>query len=366
MMAPIETTYPITGPLLPYLLVLECVVCFVYLEIGIMLGIRARIKRKELRIMQEKAFIGLFIGYGLMWLFGIYGDYYTTNPQVRMEIYNIGHIAIAIGANIFVYEIEKSKVFFKKRYFTFTIAATSIIFLYLTYFNKMEYSGYAINIFWPFLFLFLTLYLKKLILVNRKKKELHNFHLLLFEFALGSSLLIVGYGLTTDTIREILQIGLEVRLFGDILQVIASIFIVLFIISTPSFSEYDWQEKIDRILIMHKSGLLLFEKKFHEDLPPLDGTYMSGILTTLKLMLERVVDKESASIIEKQDKILIIQPGKSIFGVLICNEMLNSLRILLSNLINKIEAIYSNILENWKGDLKIFAPIDEIVNDIFF
>ncbi len=359
-----ETNYPISGSLMPFLLIAEWVVCFLFLELGIVLWIRARVKRKELKTIEEKGVIGILIGYSLMWNFFIIGDYYVSNSELRLFLFNIGYLCIIIGANMFVYEIEKSKIFYKKRYITIIFTAISIIYV-IVLFTNVEYGFYAINAFWPFLFLFLLLYLKKIIVINKKKRQLHTFHRVLFEFSMGGALLIVGYGLTTDLGRELLGAGLEIRLLGDILQLTSSIFIVLFIISTPSFSEYGWRGKIDRIIIMHKSGLLLFQRRFR-DASELDGPLISGILTTLKMLLERIIDKESASVIEKQDKILIIQPGKYINGVLICDEMLLSLRTMLTILVNKIEAIYSKILENWTGDLKIFGPIEEIVKDVFF
>ena len=82
-------------------------------------------------------------------------------------------------------------------------------------------------------------------------------------------------------------------------------------------------------------------------------------------MLETVSASEDISIIEKKGKIVIIQPGKYIYGVLICDENLNSLQILLSNFIEKIETIYSNVLENWDGDLKVFKPINDFAKEIF-
>ena len=84
------------------------------------------------------------------------------------------------------------------------------------------------------------------------------------------------------------------------------------------------------------------------------------------MMLDRISEKEEISIIEQKDKFIIIQPGKYIYGALICKANLFSVQILLNGLIEKIEKIYSHILKNWNGDLKMFKPITEIVRDHFF
>ena len=107
--------------------------------------------------------------------------------------------------------------------------------------------------------------------------------------------------------------------------------------SIPSFSEYDYQEKIESIYIMHMSGLFLYKKTFREKVDDFDETVVSGTIASIKMMLESVSDKKGGILtIEKRGKIIIIQPGKYVIGVLICDEKLNSLQILLNKFIEKI------------------------------
>ena len=89
-------------------------------------------------------------------------------------------------------------------------------------------------------------------------------------------------------------------------------------------------------------------------------------MTSIRMMLQELIDKRGASIIEKEGKVVIIQSGTLINGVIICDERLNSLQILLNNFIKKVEEIYQGILKQWKGNLEIFQPIDNIVQDFFF
>jgi len=117
---------------------------------------------------------------------------------------------------------------------------------------------------------------------------------------------------------------------------------------------------------MHKSGLFIYKKSFREKTSPIDESVITGTLTTIKMMLEKVSDNDTFSIIKKKEKILIFQPGRFIYGVLICEEELESLKILLSKFINKIETIYSNILEDWDRNLNVFTPIEGIAKEIFY
>ena len=150
------------------------------------------------------------------------------------------------------------------------------------------------------------------------------------------------------------------------MQLFGLFILFLFFISIPSFLEYDWQKKIDSLYIIHKSGLLIYTKSFiGEDESPYNSS-ISGIITSLKMMLEHISNKEDISVIEQKGKIIIIHPGSYIYGVLICEVNLDSLQILLSNFIEKIEIIYSNILKEWDGDLKVLRPIDAIIKEYFY
>ena len=89
------------------------------------------------------------------------------------------------------------------------------------------------------------------------------------------------------------------------------------------------------------------------------------IRETLKLLIEQVTRKEGISMIEKEGKIVIIQPRKYVTGVLITDEKLISLNNLLNKLMEKIETVYMGILPEWDGDLNIFLPIENMVKKIF-
>ncbi|MFX1257249.1 MAG: hypothetical protein ACFFAN_05295 [Promethearchaeota archaeon] len=200
---------------------------------------------------------------------------------------------------------------------------------------------------------------------NTKIKRVQkHFNLSLFEFIIGLFLILIGCLFSIDLIVKILS--LNFRLLGDVFQIIGVIFLALYFISVPTLSEYDWQEKIDNVLIIHKSGLFIYKKFFHETTTPINDSLVSGVISLIEMALEKITHKEEISIIEKEGKTIIIQPGQYIIGVLICDETLNSLLILLNNFINKIETLYSNILSNWDGELKIFKPIDDIAKEIFF
>ncbi|TFG01398.1 MAG: hypothetical protein EU540_03760 [Promethearchaeota archaeon] len=259
--------------------------------------------------------------------------------------------------------MENYKVFIRKYLFT-KICLALIIFSFLAFFIDSYYRLFILLSFWIFIIGFFIIYLIDLGSKFYTKIDFRGFKLNLLKFCIGIILIAVG---STLTMRFLVGIfGLGIRFIGDILQLFGLIFISFFFIAIPSYSEYNWQDKIISVFLMHKSGLFIYKKSFREKASPIDESVITGTLTTIKMMLEQVSHIDSISIIKKKEKILIFQPGKFIYGVLICEEELESLKILLSKFINKIETIYSNILEDWDRNLNVFTPIEGIAKEIFY
>ncbi len=354
--------FPLDGPIADVLLVIEWIIVFIYLEFALVFLNRTLKFKKELKSLQEKGYVFLFLGFSLMWIFFIIGDYYMISLDLRYICLNCGYVSLMLGCVIFFYTIEKNKIFLKRYLFTLIFTLDIILFILIIFIDI--YSGQLITFtFWIIFLLFFIFYSIELGSIFKSNPILGNYKFQYLKLVLGIIFLIFGFGLTIDFIIDLF--GLISRVIGDLLQIGAIIFLFLFFISIPSFLEYDWQKKVENIYIIHKSGLLIYEKSFiGEDDDQYDSS-ISGKITSLKMMLEHISKKEDISVIEKKGKIIIIQPGHYIYGVLICKVKLNSLQILLNNFIEKIEVIYSKILEKWDGDLKVLRPIDKIVKDYF-
>jgi len=357
-----ENLYPISGPLKEPLLIMEWIIFSMFIELGTIIWIRINTKSSEIKIEQEKAFSILVYGYGIMWIFTVIGDYYMITMESRLFFLNLGRCFQSLAAVGFIYFLENYRIFYKKYLLTIISLIVFLIFLLISILSP-TLTGFAAIGYWPFFLLFFIFYLKKFrsFFTSETLAKIAKFEF--FNFLIGMVLLSIGFGLSTDFMR--LFFGLEFRFIGDILQLISIIFLYVFIIILPSFSEYDWKEKIDEVIIMHKSGLLIYRKGFRSEEDTGTAPIISGTLTTLKLLIEQVTKEKGTSIIEKEGKTVIIQPGKYIIGVLIMDEKLVVLKKFLDKLVEKIENIYSGVLPNWKGDLKIFSPIEYMVKSVF-
>lgn len=359
-----QEVFPIQGPLREPLLILEGIITFLILEQALILWLRVKSKKSgELKTLQEKAYIWLFCGYGFMWIFIIISDFHIYNSYFGTIFLNLGFIIQALCLLVFFMTMEKYKIYIKKYLFT-KLSVLVLLFNIIVFIVDLYIAVYTISIFTIIFVIFFTIYFKELNSNIYVKREYSNLKLEILKFYFGTIIIAIGYQLTTRYIVKIY--GLNYRIFGDLLQLIGFFLLAWSIISVPSFTEYNWRDKVENIFIIHKSGLLIYEKKFKEKSNPLDGSFISAILTISQMMLERTIYKDGTSIIEKEGKIIIIQSGKYVNGILICDEKLESIQILLNKLVERIETVYLNVLKDWKGNLNIFLSIENIIKEIFF
>jgi len=354
--------FPLVGPLREPLIILESIILCFFLELAFYFWIRVRSEKKEIKSLQEKAYIWLFLGLYFMIIFYIVADFFAETPEARTLFLNFGYFGEMFGSIFFLYGMEKQVVFLKKHLIT-TIYAIMMTIHIILFFVAIQYTQTISWVFFFLLMLFLFLYIRALSSKIHLKDAEGNFNWDLIKIFTGFFCLGLGFGLTTDF--AISFFGLGIRLVGDILVLFSILFISLFFTSVPSLLEYYWQEKLVSIFLMMKSGLCIYYKFFKDKIEDIDETLVSGQLATVKIILEEITDSEGVTIIEKQEKTTIIQPGQFIIGVSISDEHFNSIQILLKTFVEKIEKIYYKIFQNWDGNLNVFKPIEEIANAIF-
>ena len=185
---------------------------------------------------------------------------------------------------------------------------------------------------------------------------------MIFKFIIGFSSIIIGYVLVR--ILTIFENYLFYRFIGNVLHIIGATFLFIFFSEIPSLSELYWKKRVVSFYIILKSGLLIYYKHFRSETNYLESSLKSGGIVSVEMVLENITDSNGISIIERKDKKITIYSGNYIYGVIISDEILRSHQLILKNIISKIENIYSPILSNWQGDLKVFSPIDNIIEDM--
>jgi len=354
--------YPITGPLRLILIVMEGIICGIALEFAFLFYIRVKREKNKLKTIQEKAYIWIFLGYSSVWFIFLLTDYYI-DPSIRLMILNFGYFSLMFFAGVFIYYIEKIKIFYKKYFFTTIFAVMILLYIFLMIYS-IDIATLLSHAMWPVFLCFFVFYLRELRKDFYVKKSLREFNINFLKFIIGVFFLVSGYQLTLGWALR--TFGLYIRFIGDVFQLIGLFFLLLFFISVPSFSEYDWKDKIESIYIINKGGIFLYKRFFREKEENLDPNIVTGTLTSIKLMLEKMTDRKGVSIIEREEGIILYYPGDKLTVVMFCDEKLISLQILTESFLEKIETVYANVMDTWKGDTNIFLPIENIIKEFFY
>jgi len=358
-----QVIFPIQGPFQEPLLIMEEIVIFFALEFGFLFLIKYKIKKEEISNLQEKAFSWFCLGYSLMYIVYIISDYYVEDSYIRLILLDFAYFIQMIFGLLFIYNMEKFQIFFKKFLFTFIFIVFMILFVICAFIALEFVHTFSFFFSWIIYIIFFFYYMIRVSTSKQMKKILRNFKWHLFQLYSGFFFLNIGYALTTYVISNLF--GLIGRLIGAVFQIIGLIFLSLYFLSISSITEYFWREKIDSIYIIMQSGLCLYTKHFREKRKSFDEIVASGALSSVQIILELITETKDLSIIEKEGKTMIFQPGEYIIGVLVCEEDLESIRITLKNFVQKIEKIYYNVLRTWDGNLNVFKPIEDIINEVF-
>jgi len=354
--------YYIEGPLRDVLLITEWIVVLFSLEICLVFWSRIKNKnRNEVQTSEEKAFLYLFLGYSISYIFHTIGFYYV-DISLKMVLSNLAFLIMMPAVIGFIRIMEKNRTYIKENLFTIIFTILLIIHIFLTFFAFEVVNNYTI-LYFPLFSVFCLLYLKALNTDVYKKKNLKDFKIAATKLFVG--LLFLGLGEVT-LFDEIISIfGMWSLIVGNFFRLFGFIILFWFIRSVPSFSEYNWQDKIDDVLLVHKDGFLIFKKDFKNQQDTIHASIVAGMLSSIEMMLQTVTDKKGLTVIKKDEKVVIFKPSRFLIGILICDEDLKSLRILISKFVERIEDIYQKILEDWRGNLDIFKPIKFIVNEFF-
>ncbi len=368
-----EIIFPISTNFRLPLLVMEFIIVIALLEISLIFLMRFLKQEKELRNFQELGYFSLILGFGLMWMFYIFSDFYSSEAitssfliwergSVRDLFLNFGYFSIMVLYIIFLYCIERYKVFLYKRFlFTVLFIIYSAVFV-VFFFIDIKFTQNFSYLFWSIFIAFFVVYLISFI---RKVQNKQSLYIGLLKYLSGIGLTLIGFLFSTDAMVEIF--GLLGRFFGDILQLLGLVILSVFFLTLPPFSEFDWQDKLEAVFIMGASGICLYYKVFKEKKQFKDENLISAAFSSINTMINQLTHADSnLSKVKKKGENIIIYSGKFTTGVLYLNEDLNYPKVLLKEFVDKFEFTFHNILGNWDGNLTPFKqPAKVLAKDIF-
>ncbi|MEX2757069.1 MAG: hypothetical protein Q6365_016960 [Candidatus Sigynarchaeota archaeon] len=173
----------------------------------------------------------------------------------------------------------------------------------------------------------------------------------------------LGHGLTSGVVSYMFDPAF--RLVGDAIILCSVPGMSLFIARMPPFIEIDWYDKLESLFIMHPSGVCIYNHYFHKPAIDLHENLITSVITSIRMLLENITNQRGTSVIKKDQNTIIIYPGKYIFCVLICKEDLEAGRFLVKKMTDRIESVFSPVLDQWDGEMAVFEPIDSMRAEIF-
>jgi len=365
--------FPIIGDLRGVMLIIEWTFAFICLELALIFCMKYFKLKKGERSLQEIGYASLFFGFSFMWYFFIIADYYLSEEIItpfliwsqgseRALFLNLGYFSLMIGAFSFIRIMEKFKIYLFRKYF-FSIWFIILIVLFWTFFFiDIDITQNLAMMFWPPFIIFLVIYLIDFVKIMQNNE---NILIGILKYLPAFLLLIVGFALTTDIIIE--PFGLGFRLVGSIFQLISTIILFYYFINLPSFTEFEWQEKIEELYLIEEAGICLFHKAFIDKIEFDEDQLISSALSSINMVLNELTqeNKKGISIIKKEGKILTIYTSDYVSAVLFSKEELEYINISIEKFVKKVEKIYGNVLIDWKGNLDIFASVENLVDEIF-
>ena len=150
--------------------------------------------------------------------------------------------------------------------------------------------------------------------------------------------------------------GVNLRFLGALLELIGILLLFYFFITLPPFSEFEWESKMEHVIVMDQGGICLYDEALNEGSELIDQNLVAGAISSINILLEEITSDKGIIVINKKCKSIIIYPGKKIYGIMFCTEELNYIKVLLKRFIGKFEAVYILIILIRKDSTGNFLP----------
>lgn len=354
--------FPITGELRFILMIFEWIFSIISLEFGLLFMFRHRKEQHKFKYSQDFGYILLFFALSLSQILSVLGSYFSHDNFVIDVHHFISHILLFTGFLLFIIVKEKQRVVLFKQFF-FTLGLVIILILFIPFYI-VNNTLVIINsiIFLSLIYLFFIFFF---IEFNKKSKLEGKIMKKLMLTFLPFLLLLIGIFLTSDYSINLVQIPF--RLIGSLLQLVGVIFFAFFFLRFPTFSEFEWKDKIEEVFLINTNGACIFYKSYVQKIDLLSEHLITSAITSVNIMLKEILKPGSReiSVIKKKGKVIYIFPSDLITGVIFSKKESKVIDLYMNRLILKVEQVYKNVLTNWDGDLNIFNPIRDIYEEIF-
>jgi len=180
---------------------------------------------------------------------------------------------------------------------------------------------------------------------------------------------IISYILFLIAIIQIIQVILFnqylIPLEIKILVLIATILSGYSFYSIPSFTEFDWAQKIRHLYLLTPQGICIFQRPFKIKSITDEDLFGGSLIAIQSLMQEMIKSDKMLKVIDHEDAKIIFKQSLHAVAIMVADENLYIVQLKLQQLLKEFELLFGSFMEKWSGDLNLFQPLDPLVKRIF-
>lgn len=360
-MQSVSAIFPLTGLMADISVGLEFVISFFTIQIFVyfLLKYLKSPKKKKIRASRNLAWAVLCLGVGFTYIVFIIGDF-ILEPGLREEFNSHGYLILCISAFIFLMITERLENS-KYHIFTIVISLTLIILIISIILEAWTLAFSLATVGFPVALMYFIYYTRKLLhLSNRSERVVSKIRVLFIALVL----ILLGYTSMADALVS--TFGLGIRIAGDCATIIGLSLFLYTIHRLPDFTEFDWIDGLESILVVNESGVSLFGRFYGRQRADGHGKHMiSGALSTVKAVLEEMTGRKRMKTVYLDDKVLHFEYRMNVTFAVIMNKYYESVAIRLEQFADEFETIFKEVVDGWNGNLRAFFPAEAIVDRIF-
>ncbi|MFX1298355.1 MAG: hypothetical protein ACFFD2_26310 [Promethearchaeota archaeon] len=135
----------------------------------------------------------------------------------------------------------------------------------------------------------------------------------------------------------------------------------------PSFTEFDWKDKINSLYLISSSGICLFQQNFKSVHIKDEDLFGGGLVAMQALIQEMIQSDKALRVIDHEDLKIIFERSflSKVLVIMIAEEDLFTVHEKLQQFLKEFDLLFGDVIQEWRGDLNIFKPLEPIVNRIF-
>ena len=357
-------TLEFVGPVRELLISLEAVHVFICIQLTVIF-IYQGIKNKE-TVKENLGWAIIFASFGIMTLLKILRVFYF-DPGSWLEV-NLNNWYNIIPFLVIVIFLEYFLQKYQKTYYLFSIPMAGISCIIL--FVPVNISELLSTVGMVLIIVFGILFLAKLINLSTGivRRNINLFLTSVFLWMFGSFLT------NQRSMNNFLLLGINVSitmLIGIIIQIGSLIGIALIITKLPIFLEVNWENKMIQLYIIHREkGTPIYNINFKqvegEEEDNISADLIAGGWAGITTMMKEISGSTTEiRVIDHGDQKIMLEHGDKYLIALNVEEEMLVYRERIRKLRKYLEAEFTDILEDWDGNMKAFEPIAGAVETIF-